>query len=143
MPALVLAVHQPNQADRVGDARSSDLRDAGDRERPHERRRVAQERARQLLWEHLSEPQRAELDTTGTFVVVARSGRQYRITAATTFNVEDERGNDYCIQFRTDRQCRGVPVEDLMLAQKVLLECDEAEFLRVANKRNAATSPRF
>jgi hypothetical protein len=98
----------------------------------------ARARACELLREHLNETQREQFDRARSFIVVAQSGRRYRIRAAATSNVREEaEGVDYCMQFRTDPQCLSIPVEDLMLAQKLLLECDEPQFLRIANKRNA------
>ncbi len=97
----------------------------------------ARARARELLREHLNEAQREQYERAGSFMVVAQSGRRYRIRTATTSNVRDEtEGADYCMQFRSDPQCLSIPLEDLMLAQKLLLECDELQFLRVANKRS-------
>lgn len=105
-------------------------------EEQREARITAQARARELLRSHLDEAQRTEFDRSRSFIVVAPSGHRYRITAANTFNVQDEtEHSDYCMQFRSDPDCRGVPLEDLMLAQKLLLECDEREFIRIANKR--------
>ena len=97
----------------------------------------ARARARELLREHLNEAQREQYERAGSFMVVAQSGRRYRIRTATTSNVRDEtEGADYCMQFRSDPQCLSIPLEDLMLAQKLLLECDEPQFLRIANKRS-------
>jgi len=97
----------------------------------------ARARARQLLRAHLNETQREQFEGAGSFVVVAPSGRRYRIRSATTSNVRDEaEGAEYCMQFRSDPQCLSIPLEDLMLAQKLLLECDEPQFLRIANKRS-------
>jgi hypothetical protein len=102
----------------------------------HRSRRLAAEaRACDLLREHLNETQREQFERVGSFVVVAQSGRRYRIRSANTSNVRDETdGASYCMQFRSDPQCLRIPLEDLMLAQKLLLECDEPEFLRIANK---------
>ena len=99
--------------------------------------RAARDRARALLRLHLDAVQRAELDTTHSFIVTAPSGHRYRIATRVPFNVHDETaGIDYCVQF-VDENGFGlyVPVEDLMLAQKILLETDEHEFLSIANKR--------
>jgi hypothetical protein len=99
------------------------------------RRFAAGARAYDLLREHLDETQREQFERAGSFTVVAQSGRRYRIRAANTSNVRDETdGANYCLQFRSDPQCLRIPLEDLMLAQKVLLECDEPQFLRIANK---------
>jgi hypothetical protein len=99
------------------------------------RRLAAGARACHLLREHLNEEQREQFERAGSFVVVAQSGRRYRIRSANTSNVRDETdGASYCVQFRSDPQCLRIPLEDLMLAQKLLLECDEPQFLRIANK---------
>jgi hypothetical protein len=56
--------------------------------------------------------------------------------------VHDETdGVDYCVQFRCDRDGGGIPIEDLMLAQKLLLESDESQFMRIANKRKVMWEP--
>jgi hypothetical protein len=101
----------------------------------YQTRRLAGARARALLREHLDETQREHFERAGSFIVVAQSGRRYRIRAANTSNVRDETdGANYCVQFRSDPQCLSIPLEDLLLAQKLLLECDETQFLRIANK---------
>ena len=98
---------------------------------------AARRRARALLRAHLSPAQREELERWAAFSVVAQSGRRYRITSVAPFNVRDEAaGNDYCLQFGYESS--GVPIEDLMLAEKLLLECDEAAFLATANERPGA-----
>jgi hypothetical protein len=135
---VLCALRQPVQRDdpSVPDAHGMPLRE----EHQHARA-AAQGRALELLRSHLSETQREEFERSRSFVAVAASGRRYRIRAATTFNVCDEGQRDeYCMQFRSDPDCRGIPVEDLMLAQKLLLECDESQFLRIANKRSV-TAP--
>jgi hypothetical protein len=99
------------------------------------RHSAAGARAYDLLQDHLNEAQREQFESAGSFVVVAQSGRRYRIRAANTSNVRDETdGSSYCVQFRSDPQCLRIPLEDLMLAQKLLLECDEPQFLRIAIK---------
>lgn len=104
----------------------------------HDARVAARTRASALLRNHLDETQRDEFERQGRFRLVAASGHRYRIKGSPTFNVRDETlGVDYCIHFRSDPDCWRIPIEDLMLAQKLLLECDEPAFLRIANKRAA------
>jgi hypothetical protein len=99
-------------------------------------RAAAQLRARELLREHLDDDQRAEYDRRRSFVVVTERGRRYRIKSTSSYNVHGEAdGIDYCVQLRSDATARGVPLEDQMLAQKLLLELDEPRFLRIANRR--------
>lgn len=96
-------------------------------------------RARKLLVENLTEEQRAEFEEKKQFHVRSRSGKLYRVThgvAGNIYRVENvtespkwgERRR-FCIH-PTDHE---VPAEDVMLAQKLWLEGNEEEFLRVAN----------
>jgi hypothetical protein len=99
------------------------------------RRRVANRAAKRLLLDHLRAEQRAELEQHDYFHVVTADGqRRYRIRIGTHGNVRRVRGDgvedrSYCIQ------PNGVPTYDAMLAQALMLETDETEFLRVANER--------
>ncbi len=101
-----------------------------------EKRRVhAKLRARKLLVDHLDAEQRKSYEEKGHFYLLTRSGKKYRIDQGTHGNVKlvDVTKNSllgsYCIQ------PSGVPDEDAMLAQKLHLEMNEEEFLRVANFR--------
>lgn len=100
--------------------------------RDRERREAIQKRARELLCRSLTPAQRQSLDEHGFFDLNV-GGRHYRIRQGTHGNVrliQDEREvTSYCIQ------PDGVPAEDAMLAQKLLLETDEPSFLRIANAR--------
>jgi hypothetical protein len=111
------------------------------REREHaaqfaERQRKAveaQARAEALLVEHLS-PEQAMTLAARNYFDVAIGERKYRIHRGTHGNVRllDETGREktlFCVQ------PEGVPVPDAMLAQKLHLEANEQEFLRVANAR--------
>lgn len=98
----------------------------------------AKKRAEKLLTEHLSPPQREQLAQKGHFEldVISRSGerRRYQIRRGYAGNVKQVDPSSgrvlktLCIHPR-DR----VPDADAMLAQKLLLEANETEFLRVAN----------
>lgn len=96
----------------------------------------AKERAHELLLSALSREQQEEYLKSNFFRVriVDKTGtiRTYRVDHGTHGNVRliDEAGKilrRYCIQ------PNGVPTEDAMLAQKLLLETDEEAFLRIAN----------
>lgn len=95
-------------------------------------RRVAHKQARSLLASCLTNQQRAEFEDHEYFDVIGgASGRTYRIHSCRTANVHalDRHGRPlraYCAVLR-----RGVPVEDQMLAQKLLLETDERRFLEI------------
>lgn len=98
---------------------------------------AAKTRARNLLMQMLNADQKKELEEKNLFhlTVHDRSGsmRVYRIEYGYAGNVK-LLGNDgqpvkrYCIH--ADSR---LPYEDQMLAQKMLLEANEKEFLRIAN----------
>lgn len=100
-----------------------------------ERKRAeAEARAEQLLIENLSLVQRLEYAQTRSFVVDGHAGRRFRIRHGRSGNV-DLVGPDGRI---SERLCAHpnemVPNADTMLAQKLMLDSDEALFLRVANR---------
>lgn len=95
--------------------------------------REAEQTALRLLLRHLTRQQRRELKHLKAFFVSGADGRRYRIDLASHTNVAiEEDGRDlvrYCAIF----SFFGVPVYDLMLAQKLLLETSPEEFHKVAN----------
>jgi hypothetical protein len=102
--------------------------------------RRARERALALLVRSLSPAQRAEFQRSNTFTVRgSRSGQRYRITYATTANVE-ALGPQGTIERRLCAGPMGVPIPSVMLAQKLMLESEEPEFLRIA-ARGTGTTP--
>ena len=92
----------------------------------------AEQRASTLLKEWLSPEQCLQYKRWGYFEVRgSHSGMRYRIRCARQTNVEqlDERGHAAaCLCFLPEN----VPVSDVMLAQKIMLENDEPAALRVA-----------
>ena len=108
----------------------------------NERRRAtaaeAEAAAERLLREHLDAEQVAQLERDRAFVVSVSSGRRYKIKRGRQGNVVeiDARGRTlrkFCIH--PDLY---IPDPDTMLAQKLLLETDEAAFRRIANITEAA-----
>jgi len=92
-------------------------------------RKAAAERAEKLLESCLTSEQRGQLAKHGWFTVVARSGRVYQIKRGRARNVIEMRtGRTYCCH-----PIDNVPDADTMLAQKMMLEVEEDEFLRMAN----------
>lgn len=87
----------------------------------------ASQRAEELLRACLNAEQRDQLTALDRFSVTVPSGRTYWIHRGYAGNVRSE-GSRYCIHGPMD-----LPYADQMLMQKLLLETDEAEFLRVAN----------
>ena len=96
-----------------------------------EARAEAEARARKLLLRILTPGQREDYELHGYFAVqVARRGR-FWILPSTFFNVlHAETGNCYCAVPRGE-----VPLLDVMLAQKLVLENDAEAFFAVANRR--------
>lgn len=93
-------------------------------------------RATELLRDVLDEEQEAELITHARFHVRSQKGKLYRIRRGWSHSVdliEDGKiAGTYCIHPR-----EAIPTEDSMLAQKLMLENAEDEFLRIANYSRA------
>jgi hypothetical protein len=100
-------------------------------------------RARRLLREWLSPDQRAQFDAKGYFEVTgSHTGRRYRIVQGTMSNVweldeEMEPKTGWC--FVPERPLAAC---DVMLAQKIALETDEATVLALANRFSPRPSSR-
>lgn len=97
---------------------------------PFESRR-SHERSLNLLVRYLTPAQRAEFERTNTFKVQGKSGQRYRITYGKSANIEVLTPSGMTVK----RLCAGpvdVPAPAVMLAQKLMLETQEAEFLRIA-----------
>ena len=91
----------------------------------------AHERSLELLLQCLTPEQRAEFKRSKAFRVRGPSGQQYRITYGNAGNVEALMPTGAVSR----RLCAGpleLPVPSIMLAQKLMLETQEAEFLRIA-----------
>jgi hypothetical protein len=101
--------------------------------------RRARERSLDLLTRCLTPAQRAEFDRSNAFRVRGQSGREYRITYASTANVEalTERG---LVERRLCAGPVGVPIPAVILAQKLMLETQESEFLRIAARGSGTTA---
>jgi len=89
----------------------------------------ADQRAIDLLLEHLDEGQRASYEATGTFMVEAASGRAYTLGRGNKAAVCPEINRWWCLEPERD-----VPRGDWLLAVKLFLEADEAGFLAEANE---------
>jgi hypothetical protein len=93
--------------------------------------RASEARARKLLCRVLSASQLRELETHGYFAVEVPGRGRFCILPRTAFNVfHPQTGSLYCCNTETF-----VPLSDLMLAQKLLLENDPDRFFAVANRR--------
>jgi len=93
-----------------------------------------EQRARELLKQNLSPSQRDQYDRHRYFDVIGNStGRRYRIHQAYQMNVEElspagKRARLLCFTPQGH-----LPICDVMLAQKIALECFELDALAVAN----------
>lgn len=92
----------------------------------------AYRRARRLLRRSLTPAQRLEFDRRRSFTLQAPSGTTYRIGYAASLNIEV-----LCpagkVRYRLCAVPEGLlPIPDIMLAQKLMLETQEADFLRIA-----------
>ena len=87
----------------------------------------AKEKARQLLMRQLDDGQEKSFKKDGEFRVTAKDGKVYTIKTARSFNVVGPDGTKYC------GQLADTPIEDQMLAQKLLLEHEPDKFFKNAN----------
>jgi hypothetical protein len=93
------------------------------------RRRKAARNAPRSCSKPASSGQRESLRTNGWFVVYTKSGRAFQIRRGRARNIiEVNTKRTYCCH-----PVDNVPDADSMLSQKLLLETDEHEFLRLAN----------
>ncbi len=98
--------------------------------RRRENRRVVEQRALELLEAHLSAIQREQFSSSGRFVVTgSNTGVRYVIRNIATVNIEQlnshgEREKRWCFGPRGD-----LAMGDVLLAQKLALECFESQAL--------------
>jgi hypothetical protein len=96
------------------------------------KRKIAEDRAKVLLMECLSDPQRETLEKHGWFDVKIPDGRMFRIHKGYQHNVRRLDGGkereDYCAHIDLK-----IPVYDNMLAQKLTLQHNPEEFFKLAN----------
>lgn len=112
--------------------------------RRRDERVQAETRAKELLLAHLTEEQREMVKAHGWFIVEGgRSNRRYRIhtyKAAGNIEMLERQGHLFCTpnDQATHQLCchcdHTIPLSDQILAQKMMLESHEDEFLRLANR---------
>ena len=99
------------------------------------KRKRAEKKANQLLMEFLTLPQKKEYKDKGFFHLESESGKVYRIHKARSHNVklveEGKLTKSLCAH-----PIEGVPDEDTMLAQALMLMTQEQAFLKIANVNN-------
>jgi hypothetical protein len=96
--------------------------------------KAAEARATKLLKENLDDEQRKELASHKRFHVVGSDGERYEVDCTkrqhNVFAVKDgKRVREFCAV-----QTGDTPLQDHLLAQKLMLEADADAFKRVANK---------
>ena len=94
--------------------------------------RRASERSVDLLLKCLTPAQRTEFARSSTFKVRGESCQQYRITYGTTSNVEVLGPSGTVARRLCAIPAGDLPIPAVMLAQKLMLETQESEFLRIA-----------
>lgn len=102
---------------------------------------IANTKAFALLLSALTEQQRADLLTKDYFFVTSQSGKLYRIDRGSHLNV---RLIDPATRKVLTTYCAytpGCPDGDSMLAQKLMLECMEEQFLKIANEHRNEPLP--
>ena len=87
----------------------------------------AKQKARELLLRNLDAVQEKSFKKDGTFRVTGKDSLVYTIKTARSFNVIGPDGTKYC------GQLTNAPIEDQMLAQKLLLEHEPDKFFKNAN----------
>lgn len=97
---------------------------------------IAYRRARNLLRRCLTPAQRLEFQRRRCFTVRGASGRRYRIGHGASINIEVLTASGR-VAHRLCAGPNGLPVPAVMLAQKLMLEADEAAFLRIAIRHPA------
>lgn len=99
-------------------------------------RALARDRAQRILQENLTDAQREELAQNGHFTLTVHAGeerRLYRIKRGRSRNVQQVDDNGRVLKTLCAHPGIACPDEDTMLAQKLMLETQEREFLRIAN----------
>jgi hypothetical protein len=93
----------------------------------------AEKVAFQLLHDVLSPEQRAQYGRNGIFDAIGgQSGKRYRIRAGSQMNVEELNADGCIVRALCFVPKGGLPMGDILLAQKLALELMEEETLRVA-----------
>jgi hypothetical protein len=98
----------------------------------------AEKRANELLISNLSAHQREQFEELGHFDVVGGdTGKRYRIYRAHQLNVAELDSGCQRVRLLCFMPRGGVPLGDVVLAQKLSLELFESDVLKVANRSPA------
>jgi hypothetical protein len=99
-------------------------------------REEASNRALRLLNGFLTASQNWELQEKGHFHVRGQDGETYRIDARTHQNVYLMKGERRAVRYCAVMQDGGIPMYDMLLAQKLLIETDISRFKEIANAKD-------
>ena len=98
--------------------------------------RIARIKAKALLHYNLTKEQRWDLRGSKSFVITGKDGKSYRITEGTSSNVQLLENGVATHQLCVVAKGFQLPVYDLMLAQKLMLESDPEAFWKIAVVRD-------
>jgi hypothetical protein len=92
----------------------------------------AKKRADELLKAHLTPQQREELEMKNHFHLLV-GAKKYRINRGRSRNIQLVNEQGVVVKTLCAHPSEMIPDADTMLAQKLMLEANENEFLRIAN----------
>lgn len=106
------------------------------------KKRKSNKKAEALLYRYLSKEQKWSIRAGEFFEVTGQDGHRYRLTPRTAGNVfrldpEGKPTHQFCVVTGTTN----LPINDLLLAQKVVLENDIESFMKVAVVTNIDLRP--
>ena len=113
--------------------------DVSEIEKREKARKEAEVKAESLLEACLTPEQLKTMKAMASFIVLSESGKQYKVIRKPNYGVQelDSAGapvSEFCLIARDP----DTPLADQLLVQKLMLEANEQEFLRMANKRALA-----
>jgi hypothetical protein len=95
----------------------------------------SEKQSHRLLISNLSREQREQYESSGFFEVTGgHTGKRYRIRHRAQLNVEEFGDRGRPIRLLCFRPDGGVPIGDILLAQKCALELFESDAIRIAHR---------
>lgn len=130
----------PTEEERVAAAAQAELRRQAAAVRTAQRA-VAIEKADKLLDSVLNDAQREHLSRHDWFLLKGKNGTIYRIRRGRSANVDVLNKEGAVIARLCAHPAMAVPDGDTMVAQKLMLETEPEEFLRIANRHSVRDVP--
>jgi hypothetical protein len=137
-PAIIRRLYDQHEREEFAAAQAAQRQAMLERQETERRARAsAGERATELLLSHLTPEQRHTFEQNKWFIVQGgRTKRKYKVHATGSLNANVEvMGENHRLCAHCDYHV--MPYNDHVLMQKVMLELDEDNFLRVANRHPA------